>query len=74
MNTTVKIANKLGRQEIASRIGVTKQMVYNRTSEGKYPAKWYAIILSMCAERGMEAPDIEAFSFDLPKPKLGVEG
>lgn len=72
MTKISNIADALGRKEIAKMVGVSEQMVYNRVSQGKFPASWLCVIKGMCEVSGLEGPDLAAFNFkaalvDVPK-------
>lgn len=53
----VQLCDRLGRRDIALRIGRTVAAVSNATSGGAFPAGWYLVIRQMCDERGLECPD-----------------
>jgi len=56
--TTVSdLCDALGRKEIAARLEVGAAAVSNASSDGLFPAGWYAVIREMCQESGLNCPD-----------------
>jgi hypothetical protein len=62
MNTVSDICSRLGRREIATRVGVAKTAISNAVVDGKFPARWFLVLSAMCQEQGIECPK-ELFSF-----------
>lgn len=59
------ITKAVGRDEIASRLGVGVAAVGNAVARGKFPAAWYFTVAAVCAEKGVECPP-DAFNFKSP--------
>lgn len=60
MSTVADISDKLGRRDMERELGVTRAAIANAVSDGKFPASWYGIISSMCAQREVDCP-LDAF-------------
>lgn len=55
--TASDICDVLGRRAIADKIGVGMSAVSNASVDGRFPAKWFRAIQSMCSDAGIECPD-----------------
>lgn len=62
-----KIADDLGRAEIARAVGVGKTAVSNKVVRGVYPAQWFIAMKALSDEREYELP-VEVFDFSTPEP------
>lgn len=68
MSITVKnITDQIGADAICARLGVTSHSVRGVRARGEFPARWYAGIKLMCAEKGIDCPD-GLFNFIEPAP------
>jgi hypothetical protein len=56
-HTAATICDMIGRKAIADRVGVKLAAVSNASTEGMFPAKWFAAIKSMCGEAGIDCPE-----------------
>lgn len=59
---TKRIADRIGRVELASAVGVSKAAVSNAVVTNRFPASWYAVIKDICNTAGIECP-LCAFNF-----------
>lgn len=50
------IIERLGREQIARRVGVTSSAVVMARARGQFPASWFVIIRGMAAELGIDCP------------------
>lgn len=72
MKTVADISEQLGRRDMERELGVTRAAIANAVSDGKFPASWYGIISSMCAEREIDCP-LDAFRMrEAADPTLGA--
>lgn len=55
-STVAEVCDLLGRKEMAERLNVGVTAVSNACVEDRFPAAWYAVILSMCQNRGIACP------------------
>ena len=62
METTLEIANTLGRRSMATALGVGMTTISAAVSDGKFPASWYLTIKALGAKKGVKIPD-GLFSF-----------
>ena len=60
--TASDICDALGRKIIAQKLGVGITAVSNASVQGRFSARWYVAIKSLCADAGIDCPD-ELFSF-----------
>lgn len=56
MSDVQTIVARLGRKQIADRIGVTDAAIGNALSDGRFPAWWYRDLREFCAEEGVNCP------------------
>ena len=63
--TAKTICDAIGRKAIAEKIGASLTAVSNASSDGKFPARWYAGVRSLCDAAGHPCPE-SAFSFIVP--------
>jgi hypothetical protein len=72
-NSASSLANKLGRNKIASAVGVGLTAVSNATVSGKFPSSWFEIIEALCVSVGEDCPR-KIFNFKTPSksPQEGV--
>lgn len=71
MDHAKRIADLIGRQTIARRVGVKYGAVSAAVTRGGFPASWHLIVKDLCAERSVDCPD-EAFSFKEPTIDRGA--
>lgn len=57
MGTVTDICDRLGRKNMAMRLGVKATAISNAVAAGRFPAKWFLVVREMCAESGVECPD-----------------
>jgi len=62
MSTVQDICNEIGREVLASAIGVSRQSISNAISDAAFPASWYEIIKRECDDRGLVC-DLVLFKF-----------
>ena len=62
METTLEIANALGRANMAKVLGVGMTTISAAVSDGMFPASWYLTIKALGAKQGVKVPD-ELFRF-----------
>ncbi|MFD1481630.1 hypothetical protein [Paracoccus nototheniae] len=60
--TVSAICEVVGRQAIASAVGVGLTAVSNAASENRFPARWFYAVRALCAESGIQCPE-RLFSF-----------
>jgi hypothetical protein len=60
MNTAQEIADTLGREEIAARVGVRPSAVDQAVRTGKLPAAWYVVCKDMAKRRPLP---VHCFTF-----------
>jgi len=51
-----KIADVLGRREMAGALGVGSTAISNAVVKGKFPSSWYIIVRDMCCGSGIDCP------------------
>ena len=56
MISTIEIAERVGRRNIARAVGVGGTAVSNAVVQGSFPSSWYAAILHLCEPLGIECP------------------
>jgi len=54
--TVTHIIEALGPDAICREVGVGHDSVRKAKTNGLFPASWYAQLLRMCGERGLECP------------------
>jgi len=57
MTTPREIAEKLGRPEMAARLGVGLGMISAAVVAKEFPSSWYMTVLQMGREKGIYVPD-----------------
>lgn len=60
--TASDICDALGRKAMSERLGVGLTAISQACVEGKFSARWFKIVRSMCSDAGIECPD-HLFSF-----------
>lgn len=68
MITASEICDRIGRKKLAERLGVGRTAISNAAVDGRFPAKWFMVIKTLCDEEGVECP-LLLFNFvtaDLP--------
>lgn len=61
-STVHHIVQTLGRENIESRLGVSKYSLFAAKRDRLFPAAWFDVLDEMCRERGIECPR-SAFRF-----------
>lgn len=72
MNTVSYICDTLGRKHLAEALGVKPTAVSNAVVQGKFPAKWYAVIKSLASEATISCPD-DLFNFIAVDPPVASQ-
>lgn len=65
MKNISDICDTLGRKNMSEALRVSKAAIGNAVSDGKFPARWYAVISAMCADAEIECPE-SLFGFIAP--------
>ncbi len=68
----INITDALGVEAITKKLGVTRHSVRHARTTGLFPASWYAPLLAMCGDVGVDCP-IEAFNWKSPASTLEHE-
>ena len=66
MSTVEEICDKVGRVNLAARLGVTKAAITNAISDDVFPSRWYRVVKEECNAFGINCP-IDIFGFRKPK-------
>jgi hypothetical protein len=56
------ICEAIGRDVLASAIGVTRQSISNAISDNAFPASWFLVVKKLCAARKIRCP-LRLFKF-----------
>lgn len=56
MTDVLKIADTLGRKEIATALDVGLTAVSNAVVKGRFPPSWYVVLLEMCRDASIDCP------------------
>ena len=72
-NEASRLADKIGRRNIALAVGVGITAVSNRTVLGQFPASWFDCLEQLCDSVGEDCPR-KIFNFKTPSkaPLAGV--
>jgi len=62
METVEHIASVVGRDVLASRLGVGKTAISNAIKAGKFPARWFRVVKDLTEEHGINCPE-DLFAF-----------
>lgn len=54
--TVEQICARLGRARLARALGVGLTAISNATVEGRFPAKWFLVVTTLCETDGIECP------------------
>lgn len=62
MSTVADICKNIGRGKLAELLGVGSTAISNAVVEGRFPAKWYRVVHTLCEESGLDCP-VSLFNF-----------
>lgn len=54
--TVSTVVKKLGRQDMAVRLGIVATSIDNAVKRGEFPAAWHSVVMDMAKERGVTVP------------------